>query len=109
MVNSRSLSDLHPKVAAMYEDVIRAETKKLPRINLLRRDVTLANETVDVLESKLNKKVMASLLNGMKSGQSLSEMLNSVPAAQRNFVLQALQKDPLVQRGVSTSVNALAQ
>jgi hypothetical protein len=45
----------------------------------------------------------------MKSGQSLNEMLTSVPAAQRSIVLQAFQKDPNVQRGVSTSVNALAQ
>ena len=52
---------------------------------------------------------MENLVKGMKSGQSLSEMLNAVPVAQRNIVLQAFQKDPIIQRGVSTSVNALAQ
>jgi hypothetical protein len=109
LARAKSMAEQSKAGAAMYEDVIRAETKKFPRVNLLRRDVTLANETVDALETKLNKKVMASLLKGMKSGQSLSEMLNAVPVAQRSLVLELIQKDPLVQRGVSTSVNALAQ
>jgi len=106
---AKSMAEQSKAGATMYEDIIRTETKKFPRINLLRRDVTLANETLDALETKLNKKVMAALVNGMKSGQSLSEMLTVVPVAQRNAVLQTLQKDPNVQRGVSSSVNALAQ
>jgi hypothetical protein len=109
LVRNSKMAEQSKAGATMYEDIIRTETKKFPRINLLRRDVTLANETLDALETKLNKKVMAALVNGMKSGQSLNEMLNSVPAAQRSIVLQAFQKDPLVQRSVSTSVNALAQ
>jgi len=109
LVRNSKMAEQSKAGATMYEDIIRSETKKFPRINLLRRDVTLANETLDALETKLNKKVMAALVNGMKSGQSLNEMLSSVPAAQRSLVLQAFQKDPNVQRGVSTSVNALAQ
>jgi len=109
LVRNSKMAEQSKAGATMYEDIIRTETKKFPRINLLRRDVTLANETLDALETKLNKKVMAALVNGMKSGQSLNEMLNSVPAAQRSIVLQAFQKDPNVQRSVSTSVNALAQ
>lgn len=106
---AKSMAEQSKAGATMYEDIIKAETKKFPRLNLLRRDVTLANETIDMLETKLNKKVMENLVKGMKSGQSLSEMLNAVPVAQRNIVLQAFQKDPIIQRGVSTSVNALAQ
>jgi len=109
LVRNAKMAEQSKVGATMYEDVLNAKTQKFPRINLLRRDVTLANETVDLLESKINKKVMTTLINGMKSGQSLSEILNTVPVAQRNLVLELIQKDPLVQRSVSTSVNALAQ
>lgn len=75
-----------------YEDAIRRSAEGMPRINMLSRKATLANEAVDILESKLNKKVMNELVKGMESGRTLNELLNIVPSSQRNTVLNALQK-----------------
>lgn len=75
-----------------YEDAIRRSAEGMPRINMLSRKATLANEAVDMLESKLNKKVMNELVRGMESGRTLNELLNIVPSSQRNTVLNALQK-----------------
>ena len=75
-----------------YEEAIRRSAEGMPRINMLSRKATLANEAVDILESKLNKKVMNELVRGMESGRTLNELLNIVPSSQRNTVLNALQK-----------------
>ena len=84
-----------------YEDAIRRSTEGLPRINMLSRKATLANEAVDMLESKLNKKTMNALVKGMESGKQLNELLNIVPSAQRSAVLNALQKNRGVQSGAT--------
>ena len=85
----------------MYEDAIRRSAEGLPRINMLSRKATLANEAVDMLESKLNKKTMNALIKGMESGKQLNELLNIVPSAQRSAVLNALQKNRGVQSGAT--------
>ena len=91
-----------------YEDAIRRSTEGLPRINMLSRKATLANEAVDMLESKLNKKTMNALVKGMESGKQLNELLNIVPSAQRSFELKKsiidlaeLQKNKGLQSGLS--------
>jgi len=82
-----------------YEDAIRRSAEGLPRINMLSRKATLANEAVDMLESKLNKKTMNALIKGMESGKQLNELLNIVPSAQRNTVLKVL----INQRGAQSA------
>ena len=91
-----------------YEDAIRRSTEGMPRINMLSRKATLANEAVDMLESKLNKKTMNALVKGMESGKQLNELLNIVPSAQRSFELKKsiidlaeLQKNKGLQSGLS--------
>ena len=91
-----------------YEDAIRRSTEGMPRINMLSRKATLANEAVDMLESKLNKKTMNALIKGMESGKQLNELLNIVPSAQRSFELKKsiidlaeLQKNKGLQSGLS--------
>ena len=91
-----------------YEDAIRRSTEGMPRINMLSRKATLANEAVDMLESKLNKKTMNALVKGMESGKQLNELLNIVPSAQRSFELKKsiidlaeFQKNKGLQSGLS--------
>lgn len=84
-----------------YEDAIRRSAEGMPRINMLSRKATLANEAVDMLESKLNKKTMNALVKGMESGKQLNELLNMVPTSQRSFVLDTLQKNRGLQSGLS--------
>ena len=93
----------------MYEDVLKANTWGLPRINILNRAATVANETMDLLERRLTKKVSASLFEGMRSGASLDKLLNTVPTSQRNEVYKILLSDPKFGATItSQGVNALS-
>jgi hypothetical protein len=75
------------KFAATIEDVGRS----FPHFpSMLRRDVTIGNVTFDELEKRLNKKVAAKLQEGMLSGKSALEMLNTLPSSERAGVLRIL-------------------
>ena len=75
------------KLTAVVEDIGRS----FPRLpSLLRRDVTIGNVTFDELEKRLNKKVALKLQEGMLSGKSALEMLNTLPASERAGVLRLL-------------------
>jgi len=92
----------------MYEDVIKGNASKIRFPNFLSAKATIANETLRLLEDKINKKVMNALVEGMQSGKNLNELLNIVPAKDRLTVFKTLQKDPSVQRGLTFNFNALA-
>lgn len=75
------------KFTSVVEDIGRS----FPRLpSLLRRDVTIGNVTFDELEKRLNKKVALKLQEGMLSGKSALEMLNTLPASERVGVLRLL-------------------
>jgi len=75
------------KFAGVVEDIGRT----FPRLpSLLNRAVTVGNVTFDELEKKLGKKVATKLQEGMVSGKSALEMLNTLPAAERGAVLKLL-------------------
>jgi hypothetical protein len=95
--------------APMYESVLR-ENISGPRIpNLLSAKVAVTNETLNILENRVNKKVMKALTDGMRSRKSLNQLLNVVPASQRNEVFKLIQNDPNMQRGLSFGMNAFVQ
>lgn len=75
------------KFTSVVEDIGRS----FPRLpSLLRRDVTIGNVTFDELEKRLNKKVALKLQEGMLSGKTALEMLNTLPASERAGVLRLL-------------------
>jgi hypothetical protein len=90
------------------EDILDANTSKLRFPNFLSAKTTIANETLRMLEKKVNKKVMNALEDAMLSGKSLNQLLNVVPAKDRLAVFTTLQRDPNVQRGITFNFNALA-
>ena len=61
--------------------------------SLLRRETTVANMTLDILEKRLDKKIFAEMQKGMASGKSALEMLNTLPSAEKSKALRALS-DP---------------
>jgi hypothetical protein len=103
---------------ALAEAVERAG-RTFPRLrNTLNPKITFANLTMDQLESKLGPRVAAKLKNGMISGKSALEMLNTLPSVERGEVLRMLNnpstwgaKGAAVTRGAtapSVPTNALA-
>jgi hypothetical protein len=105
---SKTMAEQAKMGETMYKDVIEANTSKLRFPNFLSAKATVANETLRMLEDKINKKVMNALVEGMQSGKSLNQLLNIVPAKDRLAVFNAFQRDPNVQRGLTFNFNALA-
>jgi hypothetical protein len=70
--------------------IIGEDSFRLRFPSLLSRTTTAANLTLDILEKRLDKKVFAEMQKGMVSGKSALEMLNTLPAAERNKALRAL-------------------
>ena len=91
------------KLTAVVEDIGRS----FPRLpSLLRRDVTIGNVTFDELEKRLNKKVALKLQEGMLSGKTALEMLNTLPASERAGVLRILTDPSRYGKAGATAARA---
>jgi hypothetical protein len=86
--------------------------------NVLNPKVALANRGLRELEKKIGKDAMNELTAAAKSGRSMAELLDTLPAAQRSKVLKALSNPsewmPVVPKSVGSAAafattNALAQ
>jgi hypothetical protein len=71
-------------------ELIEANTSKLRLPAFFSRTATLTNTALDKLEQKLGKKVMNELTKASKGGQDMARLLDTLPAADRNAVLRAL-------------------
>ena len=57
----------------------------------LSKVTTTVNTALDILEKKLGKKVMDSLTTAAASGEKLAQMLQLMPASDRNVILRTLK------------------
>lgn len=79
----------------------------------LSRTATTANVTLDALSEKLGKNVMEKLTQASKSGKNMAQLIDTLPAVERNKVLRTLNNPqewmviPKEGRGVAT-VNMLS-
>jgi hypothetical protein len=90
----------------VLSDVVRKNLRGLDIPNILDPKIAVTNKTINLLRDKVNRKTMDVLFEGMRSGESLNTLLNTLPIAQRNAIYLAIQKNP---EALSQSVNALAQ
>jgi uncharacterized protein with gpF-like domain len=106
---SKEMAEQAGRGAGMFREVLGENLRGYDIPNILDPKVAVANKSINILRSKVNKKTADMLYEGMRSGQSLNTLLNTLPTAQRNAIYQAIQKDPALQSLVSQSVNALVQ
>ena len=66
-------------------------TLKLP--NVFNVAATTTNKALDILEKKVGKATMAKLTEAAKTAKGFDELLNTLPASERNAFLKAI-KDP---------------
>ena len=66
-------------------------TLKLP--NVFSVVATTTNKALDILEKKVGKATMAKLTEAAKTSKSFDELLNTLPASERNIVLKTI-RDP---------------
>lgn len=58
--------------------------------NFLRAEVTLTNKALDEIELKVNKKTFDIIKNASRDAKTFKELLDNVPAVERNKVLKAM-------------------
>lgn len=73
-------------------------TMKLP--NIFSVVATTTNKALDILERKLGKATMARLTEAAKDAKSFDELINTLPATERNPILKAM-RDPETWTGVT--------
>ena len=73
-------------------------TMKLP--NVFSIVATTTNKALDILEKKLGKAVMAQLTAAAKDAKTFEELVNTLPASDRNVVLKAI-KSPSTWESIS--------
>ena len=75
------------------------------------RAVTTLNMALEILENQVSAKTKNVLTQGFKSGKSVAELLNVLPANERIYVLNLLNNSARwnagVTRGAGVSINAL--
>ena len=85
------MDDAATKGAKEFAEAVERAGRTFPRIrNMLNPKVTFANMTLDELEGRVGPKIAAKLREGMVSGKSALEMLNTLPAVERGAVLRML-------------------
>jgi hypothetical protein len=70
---------------------------KLP--NVFNVVATTTNKTLDIVGKIVTKRTMAQLTEAAKTAKSFDELLNTLPASERNAILKAL-KDPKTYAGL---------
>jgi hypothetical protein len=95
--------------AVGLQDILSKDATKLRLPALFSRVATISNMVLDNLQFKVNRATFAALEKGMQSGKNMAELIEALPASQRNDALRALA-DPKVARQITmqTSRNALA-
>jgi hypothetical protein len=92
-----------------FAEAVERAGRTFPRIrNTLNPKITFANLTSDQLESMLGPKVAAKLKQGMVSGKSALEMLNTLPAVERGAVLRMLNNPSTWGKGGGAVTRAAA-
>lgn len=92
-----------------FAEAVERAGRTFPRLpNPLNPKVTFANLTLDELEGRLGPKVAAKLQQGMVSGKSALEMLNTLPAVERGAVLRMLNNPSTWGRGGAAAARAAA-
>ena len=83
--------------SSMAQDALRellAENVSLMRLpSLISAKFALTNQAIAILEKKIGKNVMDSLVKNLRTGKGAADLLDTLPASERNRVLKVLS-DP---------------
>lgn len=99
--------------AVALKAILDENKSKVRLPNFMNVKATVANETIGILEGRLDKKVLEVLKKGFESGTNMEELLLAVPAKDRNKILAAMGKaksglSPEKLNALGLSANALA-
>ena len=88
---TEAMADAASKGKEKFAEAVESIGRTFPRLpNPLNPKITYANMTLDELENRLGSKITEKLRQGMVSGKSALEMLNTLPSVERDKVLRML-------------------
>ena len=88
---TEAMADAASKGKEKFAEAVESIGRTFPRLpNPLNPKITYANMTLDELEDRLGPKIAEKLRQGMVSGRSALEMLNTLPSVERDKVLRML-------------------
>ena len=91
--NAKEMTAQSSKAQDALRDLL-AENVSLMRLpSLISAKFAVTNQAIGILEKKIGKKVMSSLVTSLKSGKSAADLLDTLPAQERVRVLKILS-DP---------------
>jgi len=76
-----------------FAELVKDEIPNIRIPNVFNIFATTTNKALSVLDTKLGKKTMEILANASQSAQSFDDLLNKLPATERNRVLKVI-RDP---------------
>jgi hypothetical protein len=77
-------------------DIAEGDKFKARFPSLIDAKFATANKVLDTIETKVNKKTMDAIVEGMKSGKNANEMLNTLPSGERIKVINALKNQKAI-------------
>lgn len=85
----------------------KAEGALPPSVGLITR---VTNKVLSTLEGRVNEATLRVMEDGMRSGKSLSDLLNALPASERSAALRAIQANAAeLGKAGAFSINALRE
>ena len=109
LVRNANMAEQSKAGTTMFKNVINENLKGYEIPNILDPKVAVTNKTLSILRDRVNKQTIQTLSEGMKSGQTLAKLLDTLPLSERNLVLKALIKDPRAANIIMPGVNSLIE
>lgn len=89
-----------------FVDLVKEEVPNLRIPNVFSIFATTTNSALSRLDSRIGKKTMAKLAEAAQSAQTFDDLLNTLPAKERNRVLKAI-RDPQTWESVIKKTNRI--
>ena len=90
------------------KEILAANISKFRLPSFISAPAAVTNKTLQILEQKIGTKTMDALTEGLKSGQSATELLSTLPASERIRILKLLQSTGAVPKAAAGVLNQLA-
>lgn len=97
------------KAEPAFADLMRKDIIKARLPMFIDKWFSATNKGIEVYEKMVDRKVMAKLVDAMKSGQSALDAMNTLPVSERNRVLMAMQRADKITPQLSAATAAGAQ
>ena len=90
-------------------EVAEETSSKLYVPNLLSRPAAIANQTIKLLEGRVDRKTTQLLVDGFKQGKNLEELLKTIPFKDRVTVRDTFRRSAILRPGaIAATINALS-